>query len=444
VRPAVLLLPLLLLIARVGSGDELSDALRARRYEEALAQADAGLEAHPGDPRLWTGRGLALAGLGRDRDGIAAFEKALESAPGFLPALKGAVEVAYRARDPRAAAFLERLIRLEPANGTAHAMAGVLAFEAGDCAAAVRHFESARSEVEANSQAYRLYGDCLLRVGRGADALPVFERLAASRPEPGALRSLAAAQVGAGHVDDAVATARRAIAIAPESEQNYVELASTFLLRELNQAAMEVLNAGLTKLPRSARLYGLRGVAEAGNGLDDAAARDFEASNRLDPGHEYGAAGLGVLYAGTERAPEASAILRRRLQKDPQDATLNYLLAQALTREGGEPGTPAYGEARDALVRAVRARPDYAAAHSALGKLYVQAGDDARALAEFQTAAKLDPGDRTALSQLAAALRRAGRNEEALAVSRRLRELVIREAKDGRQPSDATKGGRTP
>jgi len=219
------MLPLLVFIARVGLGDELSDALRERRYEDALAQAGAGLTANPGDPRLWSGKGLALAGLGRDRDAIAAFEKALQSAPDFVPALKGAVEVAYRARDPRAAAFLERLIRQEPGNGTAHAMAGVLAFEAGDCASAVRHFESARGEVAANRRAYRLWGECLLRVGRGADAVPVFERLAASRPEVATLRSLAAAQAAAGQVDAAVATARRAIGIAPESEQNYVELA---------------------------------------------------------------------------------------------------------------------------------------------------------------------------------------------------------------------------
>src|SRR5436190_24235388 len=122
-----------LLLAGLCFGDDLSEALRSHRYEDALAQAVAALRIAPRDPRLWTARGLALAGLGRTQDSLSAFSRALEVAADFAPALKGAAEVAYRARDPRAAVFLDRLIRLEPTNGTAHAMAGVLAFESGDC-----------------------------------------------------------------------------------------------------------------------------------------------------------------------------------------------------------------------------------------------------------------------------------------------------------------------
>jgi tetratricopeptide (TPR) repeat protein len=170
-------------------------------------------------------------------------------------------------------------------------------------------------------------------------------------------------------------------------------------------------------------------VIEAQRGLDDAAARDFEKSNELDPKRQYGSAGLGVLYTGTERSPEAAAILRQRLAKDPSDAELNYLLAQALTRQDATPGTSAFQEAQEALLRALRVKPDYAAAHAALGKLYAQAGKNARAIGEFQSAVDLNPADRTALSQLAAALRRAGRTDEALAVSRRLKELVTRESR---------------
>jgi predicted Zn-dependent protease len=169
-------------------------------------------------------------------------------------------------------------------------------------------------------------------------------------------------------------------------------------------------------------------VVEAGKGLEADAARDFEISTRLDPDGQYGSAGLGVLYADTGRAAEASEILRRRLHKSPSDPTLNYLLAQALVREGAAPGTPIFREAEAALLAATRTRSDYAAAHTALGKLYAQSGDDARAIAELQVALSLNGSDRAAINQLAGLLRRAGRIGEAAELTRRLRQLLISEA----------------
>jgi tetratricopeptide (TPR) repeat protein len=421
--------PVLLLIAAAASADSVSDALRTHRYGDALAQADVLLKATPGDARLWTARGLALQGLSREKESLASFETALRSSPDFAPALKGAVEVAYRTRDPRAGELLERLLRIEPKNSTAHAMAGVLAFEHNECQSAVRHFEASLHDVRANPQASAMYGECLVKLDRAADAVPVLESVAANNPDTAALRSLACAQLAAHQDDAALATTKRVIDSAPGNEQNYVDVASDFLSRNFDRAAEFVIDAGLKRLPGSARLYGLRGVIEAQRGLDDAAARDFEKSNELDPKRQYGSAGLGVLYTGTERSPEAAAILRQRLAKDPSDAELNYLLAQALTRQDATPGTSAFQEAQEALLRALRVKPDYAAAHAALGKLYAQAGKNARAIGEFQSAVDLNPADRTALSQLAAALRRAGRTDEALAVSRRLKELVTRESR---------------
>lgn len=415
---------LMFLLAAIASGDVLSEALRGRRYGEALAEADALLKTRPRDERLWTARGLALQGLGRDSESLTSFERALSLSPDFIPALRGAVESAYRSRDQRAAGLLERLLHLEPENSTAHAMAGVIAFEHGDCGSAIRHFERSREEVRGNPQAYAMYGECLLAVDRVADALPVLESVAAANPDARVLRSLACAQLAAGRKQAALETIRKAIARAPDSEQNYVDLASAFLARNISPAAAVVVDTGLKRLPASARLYALRGVIEAEAGLDDAAARDFDKSNELDPANQYGAPGLGVLYADSDRSHEASAILRKRLEQDPGDAVLNYLLAQALAREGAAAGSAAFEEAEQALLRALRAKPDYAAAHTALGKLYVRANDNTRAISEFQSAVKLDPRDRIALSQLAAALRRAGRADEALAVSRRLRELM--------------------
>ena len=175
------------------------------------------------------------------------------------------------------------------------------------------------------------------------------------------------------------------------------------------------MDAGLQHVPESARLHTLRGILKAQLGKYEEAASEFELANRLDPSRQYGAAGLGVLYTEMRQPDLASAVLRERLKKSPGDSTLNYLLAQALVQEGVEPGTAEFSETLDALIAATRAQPDLAKAHSLLGKLYVSAENYPKAVEELKLAARYDATDRMARSQLAIALRRLGRDEEAAA-----------------------------
>ena len=198
---------LFILSAAVCRCDSLAEALRSHRFEEALSLSGSLLQTRPQDPEIWTARGLALAALGRETESISSFDKALELEPGYVPALKGAVEVTYRLHDPRAAALLNRLLRLQPGNGVAQAMAGVLAYEARDCGAAVRHFELGREQVSSNEKAYSLYGACLTTLRRSAEAVPVFQQLLAEHPGNGDLRfDLGYALLLAGKPADAVAT----------------------------------------------------------------------------------------------------------------------------------------------------------------------------------------------------------------------------------------------
>jgi Flp pilus assembly protein TadD len=455
------------LLASIATGfclaDSLSDALRSGRFQDALNLSDDLLKTQPRDPVVWTGRGIALTGLHRERESISSFEKALEFSPDFLPALKAAAEAGYRSRDARAAGFVERLIRLEPENHVAHAIAGVLAFEAGDCDRAVPHFEKARTEISANQQAFPLYGACLVALDRAADAVAVFEQLLVSQPgstlarfnlgyaqvlahrnaeavktlEPltsgpdanaDVLNLLAAAEASEGRLESAVARLQQAIRSAPKDERNYVDLAALCMQNESGDTAVAIVEAGLAILPQSARLHTLRGVLKAEVGKYDDAAVEFDLANRLDPRRQYGAAGLGVLYTETRQSDLAATVLRERLRKSPGDSTLNFLLAQALVQEGAAPGTPEFAEAIRCLKLALGARSDFAKAHSLLGKLYVQAGAYPEAVEQLRLAAGYDGSDRVAWSQLAIALRRLGRNEEAATAVDALKRIVIADA----------------
>ena len=90
---------------------------------------DEQLKEQPGNPHLWTLRGIALSKLKRADESLDSFEKALAISPKLLPALEGAAETAYSIRDKRAGDWLDRVIALQPDNATAHAMAAALAVE---------------------------------------------------------------------------------------------------------------------------------------------------------------------------------------------------------------------------------------------------------------------------------------------------------------------------
>ena len=115
--------------------------IKQGEHTRALEAIDAGLARSPADPRLWTLRGLALTGLKRPAEALAAYHKALALEPRSMAALQGAAEIEYRTRRPEARQTVERIIAIDPDNRVAHGMLGALAFERRDCEVAVAAFE---------------------------------------------------------------------------------------------------------------------------------------------------------------------------------------------------------------------------------------------------------------------------------------------------------------
>src|SRR5436189_27161 len=83
----------------------------------------------------------------------------------------------------RAAALIDRVLEKEPESVTAHAMAGVLAVEAGRCGIAIEHFRRSGAALDANTAALTEYGGCLLRLDRAQEAVPVLEQALRASPD---------------------------------------------------------------------------------------------------------------------------------------------------------------------------------------------------------------------------------------------------------------------
>ena len=209
-------------------------------------------------------------------------------------------------------------------------------------------------------------GACLVREHRASEGEVVFQSLLATQPNTSeALNLLAWAETAGGKPQAAAEHLRRAIEIDPQNECNYVDLASLCIEHGMWDTAKEIVNVSLARIPASPRLHALQGVVDAQFGKYDDAANEFDRANELDPVNRLGAVGLSQLYAERNRPERAVDILRDRLQTSPDDPTLKYLLADALTKNAAD--DPArITEARRALQKAVHAKPDFGEAHALL------------------------------------------------------------------------------
>jgi tetratricopeptide (TPR) repeat protein len=450
---------LMVLVLRTTAADVVTE-IRQGQYGDALQHVDEQLKQQPGNPNLWTLRGVALSNLRKPEESLRSFERALLISPKSLPALEGAAETAYSIRDRRAAHLINQVLALQPENGTAHAMAGSLAVEAKDCTSAVDHFRRAKAEIADNALALSQYGACLIERNQPVDAVPPLEQalslnrdstattynlalalqllhrtdesaalLQTLHPDSESLNLLAEIYTEKDRIPEAIAALRQATEIAPRDERNYIDLATLCLDHQSTELGIQIAGIGLKNIPNSAKLYALRGAIYAEAGKSAAAAADFEKAKSIEPDELYGSVGLSLLLRENAKLAEAETIVRRMLRAEPEDPTLNYLLADLLIRGGAEPKSPEFLQAIALLNRSIKAKPDFVNAHAALGKLYMSAGKAVEAVSETERTLELAPNDHVALNQLILAYRKLGRNEQAERAAQRLRTLLAQEEK---------------
>ena len=447
-------------------GSALLSALNEHRYGEAVQIADSALKVHPADPWLWTLRGMALEGKGETTASLNSLNKALSLDSRYVPALKAASQIAYQHHDPRAPAFLGRLLALHPDEAAAHAMAGVLDFEAQNCAGAIAHFQKSAQFVLSTETSATEYAACLLKEHSTANAVELLKRAHALFPEsrnlrydlglaqtengqnadalatlqpaqdddPGILNLRASIESAAGNLDTAFADLKRAVEMDPQVERNYLDMALLCIDHNQEQRAADALTVGIVHLPEDAGLYAVRGIAYAELSRYDEAEKDFAQARKLDPKGSFSELAHSVLYSERNQPEQVEQSLRQELQKAPDDPVINTLLASLLMHQGALPSTTEFSEAKAAVVRALKKNPRYVEALILQAEIDSDEGDLAGALNVLERAAKVEPDDRTTLNQMLLVLRKLGRKEDAMRVAQQLKNLV---GKDARRDQDA-------
>src|SRR6185437_5445865 len=209
--------------------------------------------------------------------------------------------------------------------------------------------------------------------------------------------------------------------LGPDSESAYVALAS-FAAAHANTAyGLAVLEAGLKRKPHSSTLLLEAGIINSMQGNFENALGRFEQAVQAEqrqPDHApIALLALGITQLQLGRAADAAATFGLVTGQWPVDARAYYLLALALERTGDP--SKVDGVIRMAR-RAILLNSHDANSHALLGRILLKSQNNEEAIRELETALKLDPNQQSALYQLTAAYRKAGRIGESNAVAARL------------------------
>jgi len=461
-RSAVLWTIVLLAAAHDAGGQEavpsisdISSSLGKQDYDAALSRTAILLKQKPEDARLWVARGLALRGLQRTAESLESFQRALLLRPGNLVALQGAAEAAYTLDDPSAKKFVGQILAADPANPVANAMAGSLAYEAGDCKSAMTFFQAAPGVLERNTVASLQFSHCLVLNAEAARAVVILEPLKDRDHQDLVAFDLASAQYYAGKFDQSAATLeqlqkqnvdtaqlwnllgadydkldrapaaleayRKACEKAPDTPGYYIDLARFAMEHSSVDAAVRILNAAIDRIPKSAALLTVRGSVYSVQGDATKAEADFTLAETVDPGSGYGRVGKSLLLNDQGKSSDAELLLRAELKKDPSDKEVEFFLAETLLRT---PTSANNEEAERLLKDVLKDRPNDSNVLLALSKTHLAKHENQAALTLLQHARELDGDSAPILNRLLQTYRALGMKQQSADVAAQLRNVI--------------------
>ncbi len=289
---------------------------------------------------------------------------------------------------------------------------------------AIPYFELLRQHYpNSYNAAYNLVV-CYIGAKKFPEAISLASQLVTQNRETEELdNALAEAYEGNHETERAIAALRRAIELNPQDEDNYLDFANLCINHRDFDNGLKVIAVGLNVLPDSSRLTFERGVLYAMQDRFDLAETDFQRSSLLSPETNFGTVGMGVTYLETGNASKAIDLLHRRLNQNPNDASLLYLLGEALMRNGAKAGEAQYAEAGASFEKSVRLNPDLCLPHVALGEIYLDEERFDNAIVQLERARAIDPKEKSAYSHLAVAYRRSGKTEDAKRILNMLKDL---------------------
>jgi tetratricopeptide (TPR) repeat protein len=435
--------------------------IRSHQYDQALQATESALRQAPNNPSLWALKGIVLSIKSSDRDALVAFDRALLLSPNNTAALKGEVQLLYQAQEKRAIPLLERILKADSKDETAHEMLANLQRKEGNCPAAIKQFLFSSDVIGTHPDSLEAYGYCLVQVKEPQKAISVFEQLAALLPQstyakydlavllvetkqneaalkvlepmladgqsdPELLSLVSEAYEAVGETPKAVFLLRQAIVLNPTNANYYVSFAALCLDHQSFQVGIDMIDAGLRHISDDPSLYISRGSLYAQLAEYDKAEADFKTAEKLNSSQSLSSYATDLAELGKNHPEQALSKVRLQLKIHPDSPLLHYLLAKLLEKQGSDQNSNISREAIASAQIAVKLKPNLVEARDLLASFYINSGQYNLAIEQCQSALQYDPADQTALYHLIVALRHSGQTgqrEQIQTLVKRLSEL---------------------
>jgi len=451
--------------------------LRSKDLGRALDSAKAFAVKHPKDPMAQQLIGDVHLARREQSAARAAFERALELKPAYLPAvanlarldlaekktadarkrfedlvtrepknelaLLGLAEVMVRtgAKPPEVLEVLRRAVVVNPQSVNARLALVNFHLRAKDARAALVAAQEADSALRNDMRILSALGRAQEAADEPNQAIETYNRMATLEPESAApLMRLAAVHARRKDYAKSIDALRRAQKLAPDQPAIGRDLMLGYLLAGKTEDAIKEAKAMQAAFPKLAAGHMLEGDIYATTQRWPQAERAYREALKADPASEASALKLHGSLLATNKTAEADALAKKWLAEHPKDVTFrNYLAERAMRAKNLRVAVTHYeavialdpknvvalnnlawvtGQLGDPRAlgfaeRAVQLAPDSAPALDTLGMLLVAKGDSEKGLAYLERATTLAPKRHDLRFNYAKALVKAGRKEEA-------------------------------
>lgn len=377
------------------------------RPADGIRRLEQLISANPRDAGLRTDLGRLLLGIGRTDEAVRAWEQARTLDPRRLEPRLALAGYRLEHREPLLAQTVaSEAVAIDPGSFDALAALGMSQLALQQTAAARQSFRQLGEAAGENLPRLLRAARHQLLAGAAQDAVDTLERARRIDPgQPDTLKALAEAQVSAGQVAAAEATARTLLAQPEPPADAWGLLGEILMARGQAGEAAGVYEAGHARHPRSAYAVAIwRAHAAAGapaRGLP--ALEAWAAQHPADPDAR---AALAIAWPQAGEWQKALGLYEALAAARPGDAMIlnNLALLYLRTRD-----VRALATAR----RALAAAPGHPAVLDTLGWILVQQGQVAEGLQQLQAALARDPLNPELLWHLGYTLHRLGRPAEA-------------------------------
>ncbi|MCB1598026.1 MAG: tetratricopeptide repeat protein [Gammaproteobacteria bacterium] len=221
----------------------------------------------------------------------------------------------YQQRDPAAAVqLIEAALKIIPDNIHARTGLGLALLRLNRHEAALDSFDRALAIKPDFADALTRRGDALLGLGRQADALASYNRSLRYRPDdPETLNNRAAILIELGRLTEAMSSLDQALALAPGYLEALNNRATALIARKRHAEALSCCDQALAIQPEAAEVLNNRGVALRNLNRKDEAIIAFRAALAGQPDSADFHANLGATLLETGQLEEAEEHLRTAL-----------------------------------------------------------------------------------------------------------------------------------